>query len=194
MADQLAEADARHDGWGTAAYKLAEALRALPNASAALKSGADAVLTTYVPSLDSLQKRYLDEVAAATENRTRLKADRAVLEAVPTPDGATLYTWIKAQLDAAAELDALLEARADAPRGARREVTRLRSKGISLLNNFRAALLDEMEMDPKLPRDLEQKVFGYMDFAVAARSRGTDVEQDDDGGDPVPPTPAPTPA
>ncbi|HVK65888.1 MAG TPA: hypothetical protein VM694_15510 [Polyangium sp.] len=48
---------------------------------------------------------------------------------------------------------------------------KVRSATLGLLSRFRAALIDEIEEDPALPRDLEARVFSYLDELQTMREQ-----------------------
>lgn len=60
-----------------------------------------------------------------------------------------------------------LSDRADLRPGSRKDAAALRPATIGILNRFRADLRREIKKDPKLPQDLEHKVFGYFDTLKA---------------------------
>lgn len=46
---------------------------------------------------------------------------------------------------------------------------KIRTTTLGLLSRLRATLIDEIEGDPSLPRDLESRIFSYIDQLQAAR-------------------------
>jgi len=76
---------------------------------------------------------------------------------------STMYLWADEFLKAGEELDSLLSLRADEDAGDRSAVLTLRPAAIALLNRFRAAVDDELAMNPALPRDLDKQLFAYLD-------------------------------
>lgn len=199
LAEELAAADALHDGFGGAGYFLLEAYLRLPTASAAVKDAAKRVREAFVPSLSELQISHADEAHRARERRTKLSALEADLRLFPVmaPEGhekkhPTLYDWFEGQLDAGDKLDALLSSRADKATGSRAAAATLRSSTLGTINRFRTALGDELAGNPKLPADLDAKVFAYFDLLASMRAAGSTEEAPPPPDDPTP-SPAPTP-
>ncbi|MBI4817764.1 MAG: hypothetical protein HY791_16000 [Deltaproteobacteria bacterium] len=83
---------------------------------------------------------------------------------MPLAGGGTLKNWAEAFVSSGEELGVLLSNRADAETGTERATTRgFRGEVIGLLNRFRAALRDEVEFNPALPRNLDAQIFGTFD-------------------------------
>ncbi|MDI1434002.1 hypothetical protein [Polyangium sorediatum] len=174
LAQQLGDKDDEHDGYGEAIYYLTEALLRLPTAPAALKEAAQAVRDAFVPRLSTLRASYADEAAAASRKRHALDTRNAELQSirVPFPVGATLYDWASSFVEAGEGLDKLLHNRSLVGNdGLSAPAIKVRAVTLGLLSRFRAALVDEIEADPALPRDLEARVFGYLDDLQAMREQ-----------------------
>ncbi len=167
LAAELAEADARHDGYGAAVYFAVEAVLRLPDAPADVKEAAERVRAAFVPALADLQDSYLAEAHRAKERRPLLASMKADLERFPVLGGETLLDVCTKLLDAGDRLNALLDQRGDAPQADRSEAAALRARAVGILNRFRDELRAEIESDPSLPRDLEHRVFGYLDTIAA---------------------------
>ncbi len=194
LAAQLAEADATHDGRGGAVYHYLEAVLRSPDVPAAVRDSARTLRYAFVPSLGALQIAYADEAAAAAERRALLATHEAALKSFPVPSATpgtpeTLYTWVAGQIEAGEQLGALLCGRADDKPDSRRDAPRLRGAALGLATRMRATLADELASEPTLPRELDAKVFAYLDLLTAMRARG------DKAATPPPPdAPAPAPS
>lgn len=172
LAQELASKDRHHDGFGEAIHYYTEAIVRLPSAPQELKDAAIRVREAFVPKLGVLRATYADEAATAVRKRPLLDSLEADLQAlaVPHPAGATLLDWATAFVDAGDDIDKLLNDRSlvgndtlPAP------VQKVRSTTLGLLSRFRAALIDEIEEDTSLPRDLESRIFSYFDQLQATR-------------------------
>ncbi len=62
-----------------------------------------------------------------------------------------------------------LSKRADMPKGARKEATVLRSVTVGILGRLRSDIGRELKKSASLPKDLEQRIFGYFDTLEAMR-------------------------
>jgi hypothetical protein len=165
LSDELTDADELHDAYGSAAILYIDAALRVPGLPTAQ---VDALrrIKAFLPRNEDLQASYADEAAAAKKRRETLDADaelQADLKALPVVGGGTLLDWVNAHLEAGVRLGALLSARADADSGARSKASALRSQTVALLNRARGAILDAMEADASLPRDLDGQIFGYFD-------------------------------
>lgn len=156
--------DTKHDGFGGAIYYATEIYVHLPDADPGVVATAARIRQAFVPELAELQAAYAIEADRAADRRPLLKSMKADLQSIPVAGGGTLLDVASSFLDAGDELDELLSNRADAlPRGSRKQAASLRSTTIGLLNRLRADLVNEVRKNPKLPRDLETRVFGYFD-------------------------------
>ncbi len=172
LAQDLAHQDSIHDGFGEAIHHYAETLQSLPTVPPEMREAALRVRNAFVPKLKILRASYADEAATATRKRPLLESMKADLEALPVPHpaGGTLLDWVKAFLDAGDDIDKLLNDRsmaAHAPLST--QALKLRTTTMAMLTRFRAALLDEIEEDTSLPRDLESRIFSYFDQMQATR-------------------------
>ncbi len=55
------------------------------------------------------------------------------------------------------------------PKGARKEATVLRSVTVGILGRLRSDIGRELKKSASLPKDLEQRIFGYFDTLEAMR-------------------------
>lgn len=174
LTQPLAIKDGEHDGFGEAIHHYAEAIRSLPTAPAAMKSSALRVREAFVPKLGVLRVSYADEAASAIRKRPLLNELKADLQAVPVPYpmGGTLLDWATSFINAGDDIDKLLNDRSLMSNGNENLSTpaiKVRTTTIGLLSRFRAALIDEIEEDTSLPRDLEHRIFSYFDQMQATR-------------------------
>lgn len=94
-------------------------------------------------------------------------------------------------LDAGDRINELLSQRADIPTDARRDAGRLRNETLGMANRLRAEIAREVSKTPSLPRDLEQRLFGYLDTLTAMQAApGQPV---DPAAPPAPGSPTVTP-
>lgn len=174
LAQQLGDKDDDHDGFGEAIYYFIEAILRLPTAPPEVKDAARRIRDAFVPRLATLRASYADEAAAASRKRQALTTRQADLQSfgVPFPAGQTLYAWANSFVDAGEDLDKLLHDRSLASNdGLTPPAVKVRSATLGLLSRFRAALLDEVEEDPALPRDLEARIFSYFDQLEEMRAQ-----------------------
>jgi hypothetical protein len=172
LAADLAETDETHDSLGEALFYYGEAILRLPTAPADVKAAAQRIRDTFVPRLGVLRDSYADEAAAAAKNRRALAELKSELEAmpVPVPTGGTLLDWATAFVDCGDKLDKLLDARSLTGTGLLpAQVIQLRTTTIGVLGRFRGALADELAVEAELPRDLDMRVFSYIDQLQAMR-------------------------
>jgi len=168
LAEELANVDSDHDGFGGAIYFITEAYLRLPNLDPKIAAAATRARAALIPKLEGLRDSYADEAAAAIQRKADLAALKADLDLIPVAGGATLYTWAQSFVGAGEKLHTLLSARADADTGGRKDVQKLRSETVGLLNRVRAAIADEA-MEGGLPGDIDNKIFGYFDELESAR-------------------------
>ena len=176
LVQQLADKDEEHDGQGEAIYYFTEAVMRLPSAPEEMKEAAKRIREAFVPQLSTLRASYADEAAAATRKRQAIATLEEDLKsmAVPAPTGGTLYDWAVAFVDAGDALDKLLHSRSLVGNdGMSAPAIRVRSLTIGILSRFRASLVDEIEEDASLPRDLESRIFGYFDQLQSAREQAS---------------------
>jgi hypothetical protein len=175
LSGELAHADGVHDALGTAIWHLCTAYVEHPRVPPRVQDAAMRCREALIPSLWVLRKSYADEAAAALSRRAAIAGMEPDLNLFPAADGKTLLDWALAYIDQGERLHGLLNARADAVAAvdgqARRRAAQLRSETADLLAHFRAALADEMAADPTLPRDLEERIFGFFDQLARRRAK-----------------------
>lgn len=171
LAADLADTDAVHDGAGTALWHLTEAYLTLPGAPPEIVAAARRIRAAFIPKLDELGESYATEAAKATARREEEKKLKADLKLFPVAGNKTLDQWVDQYLTAGERLDDLLGQRADAT-GTRTNAGKLRTATIGLLNRLRGAIADELDHDPKLPKDLDAQVFAYLDQLAKMRAAG----------------------
>jgi hypothetical protein len=186
---ELADTDARHDGFGAAVWFYTEAVLRWPDAPAKIAAAARRIRATFVPDLQSLNAAFATEANRAKERKKILAKHKKDLKLFPVTKKTTLYTWVKKYLDAGEELGELLASRADLNAGDRSEVSKLRPNTIALLNRFRAALADEVEHDQALPRDLDAQLFAYFDELARMRASSGASASAQPSAPPAAPTP-----
>lgn len=190
LAEELAERDADHDGFGGAIWHLTEAYARCPTASDEVRAAAQRIRAQLIPALKELQSTFADEAQRARERKAALDDDmKADLKLFPVAGKQTLLDWVHGYLDAGVALSELLSDRADTPLDSRAGAALLRAKTLGILSRMRGALADEVAANEKLPRDLETQVFAYFDQMAARRQVAKKR-----GKQPPPATPAPAPA
>ncbi|MDC3956795.1 hypothetical protein [Polyangium jinanense] len=173
LADELAEADSLHDGFGGALWDYTEALLHAPDVSEATRAAARRIREALLPRRSLLADSYAEEAAAAKKNRPKLADLEPDLQSLPLPDGKTLHDWATGFVGAGDTIGKLLSARASAEADAQNDGknNQLRKSTIKLLHRFREAARDEIELHASLPRDLESRVFGLFDELSARRAK-----------------------
>jgi len=169
LAQQLAERDADHDGFGGAVWFLTEAYARCPGASDEVRAAAARIRVQFIPTLQELQGTFADEAHRARTRKVTLKDYKDDLKLFPVAGGETLFDWVTSYLDAGLALNDLLSDRADTPLDSRAGAGALRTKTIGILSRMRGALSDEVATNKKLPRDLETQAFAYLDQLSAQR-------------------------
>ena len=152
--------------------------RISPDVSADIRAAAIRVQDTFVPELAVLRVPYVVEVDAAKKNKDDLIKLEADLKSIPLAGGHTLYDWCNGFVAKGEHIGTLLSERADITSMSRREANKLRTVTIAMLGRFRGALADEMANNQNLARDLDSRIFAYVDqlaemCAHAARSKKT---------------------
>jgi len=163
LADEIDALDGTHDGHGAVIFFMTEVYLRSPTADPAIVDAAKRIRDEFIPNLGELSASYVTEAERAMERRPLLKSMKVDLQLFPLAGGGTLLDTATAFLDAGESLHEKLSDRADMLQGSRKKAAALRPATIGALNRFRADLVREIKKDPKLPRDLEQKVFGYFD-------------------------------
>jgi hypothetical protein len=173
FADALSEADDDHDGFGGAIWFLTEAYLRSPDTSAVLRATVLRVRAAFIPELDVLRARYVDEIEAAKNNKSDLATHKADLESIPIANGKTLYDWCGAFVARGELIGTLLGQRADITALTRANANKLRMQTVATLGRFRGALADELTVNKDLPQDLEARIFAYFDelAAMAAHAK-----------------------
>lgn len=163
FAEELARADGRHDGHGGAIFHATEAVLRLPTASAAVVAAARNVREAFIPSLGQLGGSYRAEADRALERGPLLASMADDLRSLTIAGGPTLLEVATSFLAEGRQIHELLSQRGDVPKAARARAAALRSETIGVVNRLRDDLGRELKRRAELPRDLDQKVFGYLD-------------------------------
>jgi hypothetical protein len=121
----------------------------------------------FIPALGELGASYATEAERAQGRKPLLATMKADLKLFPLAGGGTLLDTATAFLGAGVKIHENLSDRADVPKGARKEAAQIRSATVGMLGRLRADVVREVKKDPKLPRDLEAKLFGYFDTLEA---------------------------
>lgn len=167
---ELGEADGLHDGFGGAAWYMTESYFRNPRTPTDQLDAARRIRAAFIPAMADLTASYATEAGAAIKRKPALKTLEADLKMFPIAGGLTLLDWVSDFLAAGQSLHELLSSRADVDEGGRKDASKIRSATIGLLNRCRAAIVDEVDDDPKLPRNLAQQVFAYFDELEAMRA------------------------
>jgi hypothetical protein len=191
LAAEIDTKDAEHDGYGAAIYFTTEVYLRLPDVDPEIAAAALRIRLAFIPALAELTASYAIEAERAMERMPLLASMAADLERFPVAGGVSLLGVATSFLRAGEQLHHLISERADVPKASRKEAAALRPATIGILNRLRADLTREIKKDPSLPRDLEQRVFGYFDtletmHAAAKSAKPADAEAAE-------PTPKPEP-
>lgn len=182
-AGALAEADGLHDAFGDGIWYYTEAMLVTPDVSPEARAAAQRIRDAFVPNRGRLADTYAAEAAQAKKNQPKLDELKADLQSLPVPDGKTLLDWAKRFVEAGETLDKLLSDRSTTEaNAASKPATELRPSTIGLLRRFRDALRDEVASNPALPRDLEARVFAYIDELSARRAKKKKSDEAPQGG------------
>jgi hypothetical protein len=168
LAQDLADADARHDDLGGAIFAYCEAVARNPLTSPDDRERALRVQQAFIPTLADLQDGYVQEAAQAQARLPKLAELADDLRALPAPSGQTLFEWVAAFLDAGQALARLLEGRTQRLSASSGPSPRLAA--ISLLKSLRQNIRAELKLRPDLPRDLDAQVFAHLDALAAKRT------------------------
>lgn len=172
-AAELGDADDHHDGFGQGIWLYTEAILLTPSVSETTRNAALRIREAFIPVRSILSDSYAEEAARAKKNRAKVAELEKDLKSLPVPDGQTLYDWVIAFLDAGDLLDKLLSERStvEAAASVGTSTTLLRATTIGLLRRFRESLRDEVAANAALPRDLEARVFAYVDELADRRAK-----------------------
>lgn len=178
LAEAMTELDDQHDGFGAALWYITEAYLRCPDVSTHTRKIIERIRSVFIPELEVIRAPYADEVEAALRNKNDLAEFESDLKAIPLAEGKTLYDWCVGFIAKGEQLGQLLSQRADLSAISRVEASKIRAATVGTLGRLRAALADEMSVNPDLPADLEAQIFGYFDEldqmaadAAAARRR-----------------------
>lgn len=163
FAEALGDTDYGHDAFGSAIWYLTEAYLRWPNVPANVRASIERVRAAFIPDVDMLRAPYAEEVEAAAKHKGDLVTLESDLKSIPIAGGLSLYDWCAGFVEQGEAIGTLLSQRADVTGAGRIEAGKLRAAAIGALGRLRAALADEMSVDPNLPADLDAKVFGYFD-------------------------------
>lgn len=188
LAEELAEVDNEHDGFGNGLYAYTDAILSVPGMGSDQQAAARRIREALIPSRAALVDSYAEEAATAKRNRAKLAERKTDLEMFPVPGNKTLYHWAEEFVNRGDRLDDLLNQRSLVGIGSssRAAAGRLRSDTIGLLYQFRSALRAEIA-DKGLPAELEAKIFSYLDELSSRRPSKKSTPKE------APPEPAPTP-
>ena len=171
-ATELSGADSNYDGFGQGIWFYTGAVLVTPSMSDAARGAALRVREAFVPERSVLANTYAEEAGHAKKNRPKVAELENDLKSLPVPDGKTLFDWVNGFLDAGDSLDKLLSDRSTAeasPTGT--SPAALRATTIGILGRLREALRDEVATNDALARDLEQRIFAYIDELSDRRAR-----------------------
>ncbi|UQA54976.1 hypothetical protein [Polyangium aurulentum] len=185
LAGKLAAADTHHDGFGGGIWSYTEAVLHAPDLDDDVKAAAQRIRDAFIPERSALTASYADEASKAKKNRPKLEMLEADLKAFPLPKGKTLHDWVTGFLDAGDTLDTLLDQRSQTEGNANGKANAgsLRSDTLGVLNEFRATLRREIKHNPKLPADLESRIFSYLDELNARRKPKKDGGEEPPAGE-----------
>lgn len=169
LAQDLADADARHDALGGSIFAYCEAVARNPLTSSDDRARALRVQQAFIPTLADLQDGYVQEAAQAQARLPKLAELADDLRALPAPSGQTLFEWVAAFLDAGQALARLLEDRTQRLTASAGGASNPRNQTISLLKNLRQTVRNETKLRPDLPRDLDAQIFAHLDALAAKR-------------------------
>jgi hypothetical protein len=197
LVDELARADAEHDGFGAAIWHYTEAVRLAPGVSRQARAAARLIREVFIPELALLTRSYATEAAHALGKRERIAAHEDALATLPVPGSRTLRAWVEGFVSRGERIEALMRARAERTAAAVGERDRtaagtLRVETIGLLGRLRAALADELADDPAHHARLDADLFGYIDQLAAARNESLERRATARATSPAPAPEAPT--
>ena len=161
LADELGQADRRHDGIGGAVWHQVESYLLHPDTTPEMRDAAKKIRAAFVPTLDSLMESYPAEAKAAKDHKDRIADLESALMLFPVAKGS-LLDWVQGFVAAGETIDSLLSGRADAKD--RKLATQIRNETVGMLNLLRKNIAHERKDNPSLPETLDADVFGYFDL------------------------------
>lgn len=188
LSELLATTDQRFDALGAAIDEIGRGLERLwdllsPETLASVK----AIRARFVPARAVLKAMYADEAAHARKVKPSLTEHEAALRAIPLPEGHTMYDVASRFVDSGEQIGTLLSRRVEQETDAQRnEAGKLRSRTLKLLTRLRDAVDEALDHDPALPRDLDARLFGFLDQRVAQRAASAAATTPVAGGEPAP--------
>ena len=206
FADELAEVDSDHDLYGRASDLLLQFYETLaPKLSGDLNATVARARKAVIGSSGELAVGYIDQAQNAKRRRPGLADAEEVLSLLPVAELGSLKEVAERYIAKGEEIDTLLDARGDAEAVREQESGPLRFKALSLLARLSDAIQLQLEMEeeaeldsPKLPGNLNARIFGYANALVQLRQSGDEIsipDADVDLPDPVnPSTPTPVEA
>ncbi len=187
LKEALRETDREHQSTGRALYYVCRGMEQLELLPLETRAVFTRVREVFVPSLSVLTKSYEDEAAFAKRLDDDALSLKPSLETIPLGNDLTLYSLVFVYVEAGKKIDSLLSSRADTRADDEvkrtREVNRLRSLTLGVLSQFREALVQEISVNSDLPRDLESKVFSYLDQLCETRDQRSAGKRADDTAD-----------
>lgn len=176
--DELDETDDLHDDFHEAGQGYIDSALLCPAISKDDKAFLSDVRAVFLAEASERSASFVNEADKARERRAKLPAHEAKLKAWTIAPGQSLYDWIDGYVSAGEKLHTLLEKRADVLSQSRKDARTLRSKALGMLRDLRRSIRRAVELDPALPRDLEARLFGYMD-TLAAMVKSKPAEKDE---------------
>lgn len=174
LAALLGVADGRFDENGAALDELLGALERLSLLSDTARASARELRSRFIPARAILGAKHADEAAHARKVRPAVAENEAALRAIPLPEDHTLFDVAEAFVSAGEEIGRLLSQRADRVADATRgDAARLRAKAIRTLGRLREDIDEVRDADPTVPRDIDARLFGFLDQRVATRRSPT---------------------
>lgn len=176
--EELRLTDDRHDALGKVIHLVTEIAFVSPDVDPMIVAAAKQIREAFIPTLDELNSPYAAEGERALERQPLLTTFKAQLEMFRLPWSLTktLHDVATDFINEGQKLDAILNQRADVPKGVRTRAATLRSKAMGTLNRLRKDVKKELERDPSLPRDLEQSIFGFFDMLHSMEAAGKSHE------------------
>ncbi len=169
LAEEIADADVVHDGFGAAIWHFSQAYERWPEVPSDVLAAIKRIQAALITSLDDLQASYATEAHAAARHRENLQTLESDLKMIPVAGGLSLYDWAVGFIGGGDLVGTLLSQRADANTHTRTDAGKIRAGSVAVLGRFRGALQDEIAQNLALPRDLDAQVFAYFDELSAMR-------------------------